>query len=93
MLCCENTRKVCNSELEAIDFFFLDGFPTSGDFYFADKPMESAVCYFNDINFNCPWVYRCNKRLLFDQSGRSWCLHHFIKLYDNNFQLFHSNIS
>ena len=46
--CCENNRKVCTSELEVIDLlFFSNGFPTSGDVYYAGKPLENAVCYFN----------------------------------------------
>ena len=69
---CENTRKVCNSELEVIDFlFFPNCFPTSGNVYYAAKPIESAVCYHNNIKFNFPWIYECNQRLLFDQSGHS----------------------
>ena len=68
----EDTRKVCSSELEVIDFlFFPNCFPTSGNVYYAAKPIESAVCYHNNIKFNFPWIYECNQRLLFDQSGHS----------------------
>ena len=30
--------------------------------YYAGKPMEGAVCYSNNIDFNYPWAYRCNQR-------------------------------
>ena len=45
----EDTRKVCISELEVIDWllFFSNRFLTSGDVYYVGKPIESAVCYFN----------------------------------------------
>ena len=42
--------------------FFSNGFPTSEKVYYASKPMERAVCYFNNINLNFPWVYWCNQR-------------------------------
>ena len=67
-------EKVCNSELEAIDFlffsfFFRMVFPTSEDVYYADKPIWNVVCYFYSINFNFPWVYRCNQRLFLTNQG------------------------
>ena len=82
----EDTRKVCNSELEVIDWlFFSNRFLTSGDVYYVGKLIESADCYFNNTNFNFPWIYRSDQRLFFYQSGRLWYLEYFIKLDDNNF--------
>ena len=66
----EDTRKVCNSELEVIDFlFFSSRFLTSGDGYYVGKPIESAVCYFNNTNINFPWIYRSDQRLFFINQG------------------------
>ena len=68
----ENTRKVCISEPEAIDWllflFFFEWFPN----IYVGKPIESAVCYFNNTNFNFPWIYRRDQRLfLTNQRARS----------------------
>ena len=52
--------------------FFSNGFPTFGDVYYVGKPIESAVCYFNNTNFNFPWIYRRDQRLfLTNQRARS----------------------
>lgn len=79
-----------------IYFLFPNGFLTSGDIYYAGKPLESAVCFFdreNKINLNFLWVYGCDQRLLFEQSRRSKYLDYFIELDDNNLKLLRSNIS
>ena len=61
-----------NSELELIYLlYFSNCFPTSGNVYYSFKPIESAVCYCSNINFNFPWIYKCNQRLFFDQSWHS----------------------
>ena len=36
---------------------------------FSFRIASQQLC--NNINFNFPWIYECNQRLLFDQSGHS----------------------
>ena len=80
----------CENELEANDLLFfrmvsqhLKTFTT-----LVNRQKVRSVTLITYINFNFPQVYRCNQRLFFNQSGRSQYLDYFIKLDDNNFQLF-----
>ena len=79
-----------------IYFLFPNGFPTSGDVYYAGKPLESAVCFFdreNKINLNFYGFMGAISDCFLEQSRRSKYLDYFIELDDNNLKLLRSNIS